>query len=153
MSDQRDEARHEDGQQPGPEPDRVAVISLHTSPLDQPGTGDSGGMNIYILSVAERLAEQGIAVDIFTRCHGQGGPAVEEISPRSRLIGCPVTFPQMSQRAMSTPEMACVMAPPRPCQKVFWCSVSETAAGSRAEAPMRNGLNTPIAPSTSRLEV
>src|SRR2546427_11655046 len=65
---------------------RVAVISLHTSPRDQPGTGDSGGMNVYILSVAERLARQGIAVDIFTRCHGQGGPQVEEIGADSRLI-------------------------------------------------------------------
>ena len=34
---------------------RVAVFSLHTSPLDQPGTGDSRGMNVYIRSVAERL--------------------------------------------------------------------------------------------------
>jgi D-inositol-3-phosphate glycosyltransferase len=86
MSDQREQARREEEELPRPEPDRVAVISLHTSPTDQPGTGDSGGMNVYILSVAERLAEQGIAVDIFTRCHGQGGPEVEEISPRSRLI-------------------------------------------------------------------
>src|SRR6266568_5697696 len=69
-----------------PDPARVAVISLHTSPTDQPGMGDSGGMNVYILSVAERLAEQGIAVDMFTRCHGQGGPEVEEISPLSRVI-------------------------------------------------------------------
>src|SRR6266550_2953774 len=65
---------------------RVAVISLHTSPRDQPGTGDSGGMNVYILSVAQRLARQGITVDIFTRCHGEGGPQVEEIGGDSRLI-------------------------------------------------------------------
>ena len=38
---------------------RVAVLSVHTSPMDQPGTGDSGGMNVYIRAVAERLAEQG----------------------------------------------------------------------------------------------
>jgi D-inositol-3-phosphate glycosyltransferase len=65
---------------------RVAMISLHTSPRDQPGAGDSGGMNVYILSVAKRLAEQGIAVDIFTRCRGTGGPEVEEIGPDSRII-------------------------------------------------------------------
>ena len=39
----------------------------------------------------------------------------------------------------SMPEIAWVMAPPRPCQKVFWCSVSLTAAGSRPEAPIRKG--------------
>jgi D-inositol-3-phosphate glycosyltransferase len=36
--------------------------------------------------VARRLAEQGIAVDIFTRCHGQGGPDVDEIAPGTRLL-------------------------------------------------------------------
>jgi D-inositol-3-phosphate glycosyltransferase len=65
---------------------RVAVISLHTSPLDQPGIGDSGGMNVYVLSVAERLAGQGIAVDIYTRCHGENAPQVEELGPATRLI-------------------------------------------------------------------
>nr|WP_246304956.1 D-inositol-3-phosphate glycosyltransferase [Nocardioides thalensis] len=43
------------------------MISLHTSPLDQPGTGDAGGMNVYVVEVARQLAEQGIEVDIFTR--------------------------------------------------------------------------------------
>jgi D-inositol-3-phosphate glycosyltransferase len=46
---------------------RVAMISLHTSPLDQPGTGDAGGMNVYVIELARRLADCGIAVDIFTR--------------------------------------------------------------------------------------
>ncbi|MCX6399562.1 MAG: D-inositol-3-phosphate glycosyltransferase [Propionibacteriales bacterium] len=46
---------------------RVAMISLHTSPLDQPGTGDAGGMNVYVVEVARRLAARGIEVDIFTR--------------------------------------------------------------------------------------
>ncbi|WP_425325967.1 D-inositol-3-phosphate glycosyltransferase [Nocardioides dongkuii] len=46
---------------------RLAMISLHTSPLDQPGTGDAGGMNVYVIEVARRLAARGIEVDIFTR--------------------------------------------------------------------------------------
>lgn len=77
--------------QPGalPRPDRpprVAVISLHTSPQDQPGTGDSGGMNVYVLSVARRLAEQGVGVDIYTRRAGRARPDVEEIEAGSRVI-------------------------------------------------------------------
>src|SRR5947209_3518261 len=78
-----------------PDPGRVAVISVHTSPRDQPGTGDSGGMNVYVLEVADRLAEQGVAVDIFTRGPGRrgagaaSGPEVEELAPRSRLIHVP----------------------------------------------------------------
>ncbi|WP_278258743.1 glycosyltransferase [Nocardioides convexus] len=46
---------------------RVAMISLHTSPLDQPGTGDAGGMNVYVVEVARRLGACGIDVDVFTR--------------------------------------------------------------------------------------
>ena len=40
-----------------PRPRRIAVLSIHTSPLDQPGTGDAGGMNVYIVETARRLAE------------------------------------------------------------------------------------------------
>lgn len=65
---------------------RVAILSVHTSPLDQPGTGDSGGMNVYIRAVAERLARQGVAVDVFTRCRGEGGPQATEIAPGARLV-------------------------------------------------------------------
>ena len=46
---------------------RVAMISVHTSPLDQPGTGDAGGMNVYVIELSTRLAAAGIEVDIFTR--------------------------------------------------------------------------------------
>jgi D-inositol-3-phosphate glycosyltransferase len=48
-------------------PRRVATISVHTSPLDQPGAGDAGGLNVAIAEVARRMAEQGVEVDIFTR--------------------------------------------------------------------------------------
>ena len=46
---------------------RRAMISLHTSPLDQLGTGDAGGMNVYVIELSKQLAKRGIAVDIFTR--------------------------------------------------------------------------------------
>jgi D-inositol-3-phosphate glycosyltransferase len=65
---------------------RVAVISVHTSPVDQPGIGDSGGMNVYIREVAERLAGRGVEVDVFTRDRGCDGPLVRETSPRTRVI-------------------------------------------------------------------
>jgi D-inositol-3-phosphate glycosyltransferase len=74
------------GRTGGDERPRVAMISLHTSPQDQPGIGDAGGMNVYILSVAGKLARQGIAVDIYTRCHGQNLPTVQELEPGARLI-------------------------------------------------------------------
>jgi D-inositol-3-phosphate glycosyltransferase len=43
-------------------------------------------MNVYVLSVADRLARQGIAVDIYTRCHGENAPQVESLGPGTRLI-------------------------------------------------------------------
>lgn len=69
----------------GPRP-RVAVLAVHTSPVDQPGTGDSGGMNVYIRSVAERLAGQGVEVDLFTRCRGGVTHDVREIAPGIRVV-------------------------------------------------------------------
>ena len=47
--------------------ERIAILSVHTSPLDQPGTGDSGGMNVYIAETAKRIAARGTEVEIFTR--------------------------------------------------------------------------------------
>jgi D-inositol-3-phosphate glycosyltransferase len=61
--------------------DRVAMISLHTSPLDQPGTGDAGGMNVYVLELAKRLADRGTAVDIFTRATSSHLPTEVEAAP------------------------------------------------------------------------
>jgi len=55
---------------------RVAMISLHTSPLDQPGTGDAGGMNVYVLELSKRLARRGVEVDIFTRATTSALPPV-----------------------------------------------------------------------------
>lgn len=65
---------------------RVAVVSLHTSPLDQPGSGDAGGMNVFIRAAADRVAAHGVDVDVFTRCRGQGLREVEELGGGSRLI-------------------------------------------------------------------
>jgi D-inositol-3-phosphate glycosyltransferase len=55
---------------------RIAMISLHTSPLDQPGTGDAGGMNVYVIELSKRLAQRGIDVDIFTRATSSSLPPV-----------------------------------------------------------------------------
>lgn len=43
------------------------MLSVHTSPLDQPGTGDAGGMNVYVLELSRALAARGARVEIFTR--------------------------------------------------------------------------------------
>jgi len=66
---------------PRPMPRRVAVLSIHTSPLDQPGTGDAGGMNVYVTEVATRLARRGVEVDVFTRATSRDLPGTVEMAP------------------------------------------------------------------------
>ncbi len=60
---------------------RLAMLSVHTSPLDQPGMGDAGGMNVYILELARRLAAQSIEVEVFTRATSSDQPPVVEATP------------------------------------------------------------------------
>ncbi len=63
------------------------MVSLHTSPLATPGTGDAGGMNIAILSIAGQLAERGAIVDLVTRANGE---------PVSRLVSPGVTLHELA---------------------------------------------------------
>jgi D-inositol-3-phosphate glycosyltransferase len=60
---------------------RVAVLSVHTSPLDQPGTGDGGGLNVSVREVALRMAARGVHVDVFTRWADPSLPATVELAP------------------------------------------------------------------------
>lgn len=66
---------------PRPQLRRIATVSVHTSPLEQPGTGDAGGLNVYVVEVAKRLAERGVEVDIFTRAVSRDQPQVAELAP------------------------------------------------------------------------
>jgi D-inositol-3-phosphate glycosyltransferase len=60
---------------------RIAVLSIHTSPLDQPGTGDAGGMNVYVVETSTRIAEAGVEVEIYTRATSSSLPPTVELAP------------------------------------------------------------------------
>jgi D-inositol-3-phosphate glycosyltransferase len=62
-------------------PRRIATISLHTSPLDQPGTGDAGGLNVYVVETARQLARRNVEVEIFTRAVCPDSPPTVELAP------------------------------------------------------------------------
>ena len=50
---------------------RLCVLSMHTSPLAQPGSADAGGMNVYVRELATSLVQAGVAVRVYTRAtHG-----------------------------------------------------------------------------------
>ncbi len=77
---------------------RLAVLSLHTSPLAQPGTGDGGGMNVYVRELSSALARAGVTCDVFTRAWSDDLPAVQRIEPGFRLhhvtAGPPAAMPK-----------------------------------------------------------
>ncbi|MBF4195136.1 group 1 glycosyl transferase [Mycolicibacterium phlei] len=64
-----------------PVPKRVAVLSVHTSPLAQPGTGDAGGMNVYVLQSALHMARRGVEVEIFTRATSSADQPLVRVAP------------------------------------------------------------------------
>jgi D-inositol-3-phosphate glycosyltransferase len=64
---------------------RVAYLSMHTSPLLQPGFGDAGGMNVYIDELSRTMAERGVEVDVFTRCDDPGLDRVVSVGPGYRV--------------------------------------------------------------------
>lgn len=59
---------------------------VHTSPLDQAGTGDAGGMNIYVVEAAQNMAAMGVQVDIFTRRNNPDVADVVDVAPGVRVI-------------------------------------------------------------------
>lgn len=70
-----------------PEPRRrVAIISLHTSPLAQPGVGDSGGMNVYVREMASALAQQGTECVVYTRADSADLPREVLVEPGHRVV-------------------------------------------------------------------
>lgn len=57
------------------------MLSVHTSPLDQPGVGDAGGLNVYVVEVARRLAARGVEVEVFTRATSSRARPVVQLAP------------------------------------------------------------------------
>ncbi len=67
----------------------LAVLSLHTSPLVQPGAGDSGGMNVYVRELASSLAQAGVSTEVFVRRWRDDLPDVVPVEPGFRVVHVP----------------------------------------------------------------
>ncbi|MFM2181759.1 MAG: glycosyltransferase MshA [Actinomycetota bacterium] len=65
---------------------RVAVLSLHTSPLAQPGSGDSGGMNVYVRELVSALSQAGVECTTFTRRTSAAQPEMVMVEPNHRVV-------------------------------------------------------------------
>ena len=64
----------------------VAVLSFHTSPLAQPGSGDSGGMNVYVRELASALGQAGVECTAYTRRTDPSQPDVVHVEPGFRVV-------------------------------------------------------------------
>ena len=87
---------------------RLAVLSLHTSPLAQPGQGDSGGMNVYVRELVSALAQAGVNADVFTRRWDDATPEVVEVEPGFRVIHVEAGPPELAKDQL--PEIVDVFA-------------------------------------------
>ena len=65
---------------------RVAYLSMHTTPLAQPGIGDAGGMNVYIDRLARTMAARGVEVEVFTRRTDPAQPEDVMVAERYRVV-------------------------------------------------------------------
>ncbi len=68
---------------------RLAVLSLHTSPLLQPGQGDAGGMNVYVRELVSSLAQAGVDSTVYVRRWHDELPPVVEVEPGFRVVHVP----------------------------------------------------------------
>ena len=64
---------------------RIAVLCMHTSPLAQPGTGDVGGMNVYVRELTSSLARAGVECDVYVRADDPAMPATVSVEPGFRV--------------------------------------------------------------------
>ncbi|WP_210424478.1 D-inositol-3-phosphate glycosyltransferase [Gephyromycinifex aptenodytis] len=88
---------------------RVAMITVHTSPLERPGTGDAGGLNVYVVEVARSLAARGIDVELFTRATSSELPEIVQIEPGVRVRHV-VAGPYDGLRKEDLPGQLCAFA-------------------------------------------
>jgi D-inositol-3-phosphate glycosyltransferase len=79
---------------------RLAILSLHTSPLAQPGAGDSGGMNVYVRELVSALAQAGVTSDVYVRRWADGLPDVVDVEPGYRVVHVPAGPVELPKEAL-----------------------------------------------------
>jgi D-inositol-3-phosphate glycosyltransferase len=65
---------------------RIAMLSVHSSPIGELGTKDTGGMSVYVRELARELGARGHRVDIYTRLNGSRQKQIAQLYENVRLI-------------------------------------------------------------------
>ncbi len=68
---------------------RIAMFSIHSCPMGELGTENTGGMNVYVRELATELGNRGHWVDIYTRFHGDGHKQIANVSETVRFVHLP----------------------------------------------------------------
>ena len=79
---------------------QLAVLSLHSSPLAQPGVGDSGGMNVYVRELAASLAQAGVGTTVYVRRWAPGLPHEVAVEPGFRVVHIDAGPPDLPKEAL-----------------------------------------------------
>lgn len=80
---------------------RLAVLSMHTSPLLQPGSGDSGGMNVYVRELSAALAHRRMECSVYVRRFGADLPPEIDVEPGLRVVHIPAGPPDLPKEALA----------------------------------------------------
>lgn len=78
----------------------LAVLSLHSSPLAQPGSGDSGGMNVYVRELAAALAQAGVSTSVYVRRWDDGLPREVVVEPGFRVVHIDAGPPDLAKEQL-----------------------------------------------------
>lgn len=81
---------------------RLCVLSLHTSPLAQPGSADAGGMNVYVRELATSLAQSGVAVRVYTRATRDTPQGPVEVEPNLVVVPIQAGHPNLPKERLDT---------------------------------------------------
>ena len=76
------------------------MLSLHTSPLAQPGSGDSGGMNVYVRELVSALSQAGVECTTYTRRTRADQPEMVQVEPNHRVVHVPAGSLDLPKEAL-----------------------------------------------------
>ncbi|MBI1880445.1 MAG: glycosyltransferase, partial [Chloroflexi bacterium] len=65
---------------------RIAMLSVHTSPLATLGGKETGGMNVYVRDLTQELSRRGINVDVYTRSQDPATLRIQPLGEHGRVI-------------------------------------------------------------------
>lgn len=131
---------------------RIVVLSLHTSPAAQPGTGDAGGLNVYVAHTAAHLVRAGHTVDILTADSAIAeDPAAVDLGAGVRLhtVGVQATSKdemgaeaaQIARRIADDPDLSALLRQADVVWAHYWvsglvaCELREIAAVGATDGP------------------